>query len=185
MSDLAQWEGFYGIVGSAAGALVGLQFVVLTLIAQRPPMRVADAGAAFVSPTIVHFATVLLLSAILRAPWDTIGFAAALWLLIGVGGVVYSLIVARRMRRQTVYRPELEDWLFHFVLPLAAYTILALSPFAIALHTREALFAVGTAALLLLFAGIHNAWDGVAYHVFVTMPHSADRRGKDASEKQP
>jgi hypothetical protein len=29
------------------------------------------------------------------------------------------------------------------------------------------LFAVGAAALLLLFVGIHNAWDAVTYHVFV------------------
>ena len=26
---------------------------------------------------------------------------------------------------------------------------------------------VGTAALLLLFIGIHNAWDAVVYHMFV------------------
>jgi hypothetical protein len=185
MSELSQWEGFYGIVGSAAGALVGLQFVVLTLVAQRPQVGAGDAGAAFATPTIVHFSTVLLLSAILRAPWDALGFAAALWLLIGVAGVVYSLIVARRMRRQTVYRPQLEDWVFHFALPLAAYMILAVSPFTVASHTREALFAVGTAALLLLFTGIHNAWDGVAYHVFVNMRHPADRRGEEASGKQP
>jgi hypothetical protein len=29
------------------------------------------------------------------------------------------------------------------------------------LLTREALFGVGAAALLLLFIGIHNAWDAV------------------------
>jgi hypothetical protein len=30
-----------------------------------------------------------------------------------------------------------------------------------------ALFGVGAAVLLLLFIGIHNAWDAVTYHVFV------------------
>jgi hypothetical protein len=29
------WESFYAIVGAAAGALIGLQFVVMTLIAER------------------------------------------------------------------------------------------------------------------------------------------------------
>jgi hypothetical protein len=38
--------------------------------------------------------------------------------------------------------------------------------FAATFHIRAALFAVGTAALLLLFVGIHNAWDSIAYHVF-------------------
>jgi hypothetical protein len=78
------------------------------------------------------------------------------------------------MRVQTVYQPEFEDWLFHAVLPLAAYAMLALSAFAAPSHTREALFGVGAAALLLLFIGIHNAWDAVAYHVFVRMPNAKD-----------
>ncbi|PYR18792.1 MAG: hypothetical protein DMF98_25350 [Acidobacteria bacterium] len=38
MSEFAEWDSFYVIVGSAAGALIGLQFVVLTLIAERPPI---------------------------------------------------------------------------------------------------------------------------------------------------
>ena len=70
------------------------------------------------TPTIVHFGAALLLSALLRAPWPTITPAAALWRLIGLGGAVYMVIVARRVRLQTVYRPGLEDWLFHALLPL-------------------------------------------------------------------
>jgi len=70
------------------------------------------------------------------------------------------------MRRQTAYQPEFEDWLFHAVLPLAAYAILAISAFAAPFRTWEALFGVGGAALLLLFIGIHNAWDSTSYHVF-------------------
>ena len=44
--------------------------------------------------------------------------------------------------------------------------MLALSAFAALAHTREGLFGVGAATLLLLFVGIHNAWDSVTYHVF-------------------
>jgi len=36
MTALSGWENFYVIVGSSAGALIGLQFVVITLIANRP-----------------------------------------------------------------------------------------------------------------------------------------------------
>jgi len=166
MSELAAWDSFYVIVGSAAGALIGLQFVVLTLIADRPPLRVAEAGAAFATPTIVHLGAALLLSALLRVPWQTIVPPAALWGLMGIAGVPYAVIVVRRMRHQTVYQPEFEDWLFHVLLPLAAYAVLALSALAAPFKTHEALFGVGAAALLLLFSGIHNAWDSVAYHVF-------------------
>src|SRR5438132_820538 len=108
MSELAEWDSFFVIVGSAAGTLIGLQFVVMTLIADRPPLRVAEAGAAFATPTVVHFGTALLLSGLLRAPWPTMSILAALWALVGVSGVVYAVITARRMRRQAVYQPVLE-----------------------------------------------------------------------------
>jgi ABC-type transport system involved in multi-copper enzyme maturation permease subunit len=179
MPELTAWDGFYVIVGSAAGALIGLQFVVVTLIAERPPLRAAEAGAAFATPTIVHFGAALLLSAVLRAPWQAITLAAALWGLMGLGGVAYAVIVARRMRVQTVYHPEFEDWLFHVLLPLAAYATLALSAFAASSHLREALFGVGAAALLLLFIGIHNAWDAVTYHVFVNKRNPKTERHRD------
>jgi len=167
MPELARWDSFYIIVGSAAGALIGLQFVVLTLIAERPPLRAADAGAAFATPTVVHFGAAFYLSALLLVPWQTVSPVATLLGLAGFGGVAYALIVARRMRRQDVYKPVFEDWLFHVVLPSVAYAALALSSFAAPARIVEALYGVGAAALLLLFIGIHNAWDAVAYHVLV------------------
>jgi len=179
MPELAKWDGFYVIVGSAAGALIGLQFVVLTLLAERPPVGVAEAGAAFGSPTVVHFSSVLFLSALLHAPWQTITIPATLWGFLGFGGIVYSVIVARRMRRQIAYQPQFEDWLFHVVLPWTAYALLGLSSFAaisVPAYERPSLFAIGGAALLLLFIAIHNAWDNVAYHVLVNLPASKTER---------
>jgi hypothetical protein len=183
MPELVRWDNFYIIVGSAAGALIGLQFVVLTLVAQRPFEGAADAGAAFGSPTIVHFSAVLLLSAIVHAPWQTITNVAALWGLLGLLGVLYSTIVARRMRRQIAYKPQFEDWLCHVALPLAAYLVLAFSSYAALSHVHEALFGVGCAALLLLFAAIHNAWDSVAYHVFVHLPTRNPERHTENEEQ--
>jgi len=177
MSELAAWDSFYVIVGSAAGALIGLQFVVVTLIAQRPTRAAPDASAAFGTPTIVHFGAALLLSALVRAPWQAITTPAILWAAIGLCGVIYSLNVIRRMRAQGVYEPEFEDWLFHVVLPVAAYAILTLAAIAVLSHAREALFGIGAAALLLLFIGIHNAWDAVVYHVFFS------KRGREDDDR--
>src|SRR5690242_320481 len=71
MSTLAGWQNFYVIAGAAAGALIGLQFVVMTLITNLPRRNGdAQAGEAFATPTIVHFATVLGLAGVLTAPWD-------------------------------------------------------------------------------------------------------------------
>jgi hypothetical protein len=175
MSELGEWNSFYVIVGSSAGALIGLQFVVIALIANLPIARgAAQAGAAFTTPSVVHFGVVLLLSAVASAPWHGIATAAALWGLAGLGGVVYAVLVARRLRAQTVYQPVFEDWLFHVLLPIATYAMLAGSAYAAHSHARPALFIVGAAALLLLFIGIHNAWDTVTYHVFVKKRNSGE-----------
>jgi len=170
MSQFAEWESFYLIVGAAAGALIGLQFVVITLIAEKPPPRAAEVSAAFATPTIVHFSTALLLSALVCVPWHAITVVAGVWGVIGLSGVAYVAVIARRMRMQEAYRPEFEDWLFHALLPVVAYATLVLSALEASSHTREALFGVGAAALLLLFIGIHIAWDNVSYHVLVNRP---------------
>jgi hypothetical protein len=175
MSELAEWNSFYVIVGSSAGALIGLQFVVMALIADLPFARgAAQAGAAFATPSVVHFGVVLLLSVVASAPWHGIATVAALWGLTGFGGVVYAVLVARRLRAQTLYQPVFEDWLFHVLLPIAAYATLAGSAYAAHFHARPAFFIVGAAVLLLLFIGIHNAWDIVTYHVFVKRREQTD-----------
>ena len=168
MTVLSGWENCYVIVGSSAGAPIGLQFVVITLIAARPIAQVdAQAGGAFATPSVVHFGVVLLLSAMASAPWEEIATVAVLWGLVGLCGVVYVAVVAHRMRVQSAYQPVFEDWLFHVLLPLATYAVLTISASSAHSHARSALFLVGGAALLLLFIGIHNAWDAVTYHVFV------------------
>jgi hypothetical protein len=176
VAELGEWDSFYVIVGSAAGALIGLQFVVVTLIAERPSLRMMEAGAAFATPTIIHFSAVLFIAALLRVPWSTIAPPAAIWGLLGLCGLLYELAVGRHLRRQEVYEPVFEDWLFHLMLPSAAYALLLPSAFAAIPYTRAVLFAVGASALLLLFVGIHNAWDSVVYHVFV-------KKDKDTNDK--
>src|SRR6187200_980261 len=109
MHVFSEWESFYVIVGSCAGALIGLQFVVITLVADSPNSRDMErASSAFATPTIVHFGVVLLLSAILSAPWHGTGPAAILWGVLGLFGMTYVLIVVRRMRIQTAYSPQFE-----------------------------------------------------------------------------
>lgn len=167
MTATAGWENFYVIVGTSAGALIGLQFVVITLMASLPISDgVAQASSAFGTPNLVHFCAALLLSAIFTAPWHGIKMAAILWGIVGLGGAIYAVVTARRMRIQNAYRPVLEDWLFHACLPLAAYATLLVSAFTARRDIRGSLFATATAALLLLFIGIHNAWDNITYHVF-------------------
>jgi hypothetical protein len=165
MTALTEWQNFYMIAGSSAGALIGLQFVVLTLVASLSHTQ-TEGGAAFVTPTIVHFGTVLLLAGVMSAPWQSMEPVTALWCVMGFAGAIYTGINAQRLRRQTVYTPQFEDWLFHAALPTLAYLMLIGSAVAEPSHPRAGMFGVGAAALQLLFIGIHNAWDTVTYHVF-------------------
>jgi hypothetical protein len=168
MTELTSWQNFYVITGSSAGALIGLQFVVMALIANMPTARGDDqAGSAFTTPSVVHFGVVLLLSAVAEAPWGGVNIVDVLWGALGIGGIAYTVIVIRRMKAQTVYLPVFEDWLFHILLPIAAYTLLVTSSFLVCAHESIALFFIGGAALMLLIVGIHNAWDTVMHLVFV------------------
>ena len=168
MNPLAGWENFYVIIGSSAGALIGLQFVVMALVANLPRTAAqGDAGNAFATPNVVHFGTALLISGLLTAPWHNINTPTILLGILGLCGVAYSLVVARRMHLQTLYRPVFEDWLCHAILPCFGYAMLATSGYEARLHTYGSMFGIAAAVLLLLFVGIHNAWDAATYHVFV------------------
>src|SRR5215510_1146731 len=105
---LASWESFYVIVGSSAAALTGLQFVVIVLAADRA-IGTSETTTSFATPTIVHFGSVLLMSGILSAPWQGVGWPLALLAVAGVVGCVYTSRVIRVSLHQHHYRLELED----------------------------------------------------------------------------
>jgi hypothetical protein len=167
VSLLTDWHSFYGIIGSAAATLTGLIFVVITLIAGGRT-RVSSPGngvAVFNTPNVVHFGLALLIAAILSAPWQALWPVSLLIGLTGLGGAAYVVIVIRRARRQTDYQPVLEDWLWHTVFPLLSYTALLVAAIILPGHPAPALFVIAAATVLLLFIGIHNAWDNVIYLV--------------------
>jgi hypothetical protein len=171
VSLLAAWESFYVIVGSSSAGLTGLMFVVVTLIpeAQSRGTLPVLGFSVFSTPTIVHFCSALLVSAILSAPWGALSQAGLAITLTGLAGLVFVVVLAVRMRRvqsHTDYRPVLEDWLCHLLLPLVVYVVLVIA--GMMLHGRPAisLFGIGAATLLLLFVGIHNAWDTVTWMAF-------------------
>jgi len=175
------WENFYVIVGSTAGALIGLQFVVLTLITEAGMLRGSgETMSAFGSPNVVHFCAALLVSAIFSVPWHGFGPPGLAVAVAGVCGFVYSVAVLRRALRQRDYKPVLEDWIWHAALPMVAYAALVHAGIQLLRASADALFIVGGSALLLVFIGIHNAWDTVTY---VTMERAREHRAKAAATK--
>jgi hypothetical protein len=176
-SALKAWESFYVIVGSSAGALTGLQFVVMTLIGEAGRGR-SDSIAAFGTPNVVHFCAALLVAAILSAPWTGLLYPGLTVAACGALGVLYSAVVIRRARRQRGYEPVFEDWLWHTVLPLLAYAALLVTGALLEWGAASALFVIGAAVLLLVFIGIHNAWDTVTY-----MTAQAEMRDQEAEAR--
>src|SRR6266850_63214 len=164
-SVLSQWESFYVIVGSSGAGLTGLMFVVITLAADSSVPRTPETLNAFGTPNVIHFVAVLLIAAVLSAPWQRFKDPAHIVGATALAGIVYLLIVLRRMLRQSGYKPVLEDWVWHQVLPMIGYAFLFVGAAGMSHDQQWALFLIGGVALLLLFVGIHNAWDTVAYVV--------------------
>jgi hypothetical protein len=162
-SAFGAWDSFYVIIGSSAAALTGLQFVVIALVADSEARSGSGEIAAFGTPTIVHFCVALLVAAAMSTPWPLAVAAAGAIGASGLFGVVYTLIVARRAARTTEYKPVVEDWIWHIVLPLCSYVALVVAALDLPSHAVDALFAVAGASVLLVFIGIHNAWDTVTY----------------------
>jgi hypothetical protein len=161
---LGPWSSFFVIVGSAAAALTGLTFVVVTLISDGSDVgRNPDGIRAFSTPTVVHFGAVLFLSAMISAPWRSLLGPELFLAATGIGGVVYVARLIHHTRNFTEYTPDLEDWAWYSALPLFAYAILAGAAIMLVGVPGNALFAVGFGALLLIFVGIHNSWDIVTY----------------------
>jgi|SRR2546428_2036492 len=164
VSPLTAWENFYIIVASSAGALTGLQFVVITLVAEIRPLSGSGTQeiSAFGTPNVVHFCAVLLMGAILSAPWTGLAAVALAIGAMGLAGVIYVGIVAKRAKN-TKYTPDRGDWTWHAALPLLAYSALVLASMMLRSNAESALFVLGGSSLMLLFVGIHNAWDTVTY----------------------
>jgi len=175
VSTLSRWESFYVIIGSSAGALTGLQFVVMTLIDQAQAVRSMAEIRAFGTPTVVHFCGALLISAVMSAPWHDLSGAGIALGICGVAGTLYAIQVIRHARRTRDYQPEISDWIWFVDLPLVSYIALMLAAGLLVPHPTPALFTVAGVALLLLFVGIHNAWDTVTY---VAITKSGQKGGR-------
>src|SRR5256886_12020215 len=94
---LAPWESFYVIVGSSAGALTGLQFVVIALIAEAEAAVAVSSGMleirAFGTPTVLHFCAVLFIPPVLSAPWPAFSNPGLALDACGAAGIVYAMMV--------------------------------------------------------------------------------------------
>lgn len=122
MHELERWANFYLLMAAAAASLLGLMFVVITLAAER---RVGDTAKIplYPAPTVIHFASVLYLAALLSCPNHTRLTGSLCTCLVGVAGLLYSgSFLIDRGNKKNYY--ELQDQILYVAVPFAAYGLL-------------------------------------------------------------
>jgi hypothetical protein len=165
-SLLNPWSSFYILTGSASAGLVGLMFVVITLVMGTERVRKSPDGiSTFSTPTVVHFGAALFSSASLSVPWHSMLGPAVLLGLAGLCGVVYVVRLVARTKRLGNYDADAEDWIWYNILPFAAYGAILAGAIMLAKMPVDALFVLAGGVATLIFIGIHNAWDIVTFIV--------------------
>jgi len=186
-SLLAGWDNFYVITGGAAGGLTGLTFVVIALAADAHRVKLV-AVSAFVSPTIVHFGTVLALAAYITMPRHTIVSLSIGLGAVGLAGLVYIASIAATIHRlKGAYTPVLEDWIWNVTLPALCFCVLLTMAFLFSIMPKQCPYGVAAAIMLLMIVGIHNAWDIAVWNSINKKDDESPPSGRviDASMRSP
>jgi hypothetical protein len=155
------WHEFYALLGTAAVTLIGAMFVVASIGASFPTRRHAPQIGTYLTPTVIHLASVVLASAAALVPaldWQSLalGFAAG-----GGAGVAYSAVIGWRIARRR--EVEWSDQVWYALIPLAGYGVILAAALSIFLNAVPSLAAVALGLGLLLVAGIRNAWDMIIF----------------------
>ncbi|MGH7842236.1 MAG: hypothetical protein ACREQD_11940 [Candidatus Binataceae bacterium] len=157
---LIHWREFYALIGAAAATLIGLMFVTASIGAGVISGERRIGIPLFLSPTVMHFGAVLMVCLIGAVPTETRGSLAVLLMLGGVGGLGYALSVWRRMRKHGVIgKIDIIDRLWYARLPIVGYLLIFGAGVGFAARRESSPNLLALAVILLLLAGIRNAWD--------------------------
>ena len=159
----AHWDSYYLLIGTAAGALIGLLFVVATLNAGREVTDVTRGTKTYLTPTVFHFAMVVVVSALATAPGLP---ARTVGLLLGtcaIVGLVYSGWICVRLRSGNMAGQHWSDFWFFGAAPTAIYLGLGATSGTAWAAPSALPYAAAVLLLLLMLVGIRNAWDLVTW----------------------
>jgi hypothetical protein len=156
------WDSFYLLVGSAAGALVGLLFVVASLTVGIDPTRAERGNKYFLSPTVFHLATVFVVSAITMAPVMSPAITGAL---IGTTAFVAFVYAGRNALAltQPIVSQHWTDFWYYGAGPLVCYVALGVLSVQIWQGDAQAPYRLATLLVVLVLVCIRNAWDLVTW----------------------
>ena len=163
---LHAWHDFYVLIGTAAATLIGLMFVAASISASYMTEKHQAGIQSFYTPTVVHFATVLITCVLLVAPLAVTPLGGLL-LAVGAAGLGYACFVWLRMgRRGFTLTIDLADRFWYALSPVAGHLLLVAAALMLLLvGDGRSLQVLATAIVLLLLAAIRNAWDITAWAV--------------------
>ena len=172
------WHDFYLLVGTASATLVGLMFVAASIGAQVFTEKNRAGMRAFISPTVVHFSAVPFVCILAAIPSHTPVTLAALLALLALAGAVYSARVWIALFVRRSFDVDVVDRLFYALIPIVGYLLMLLSACTLLVQSGLALDLLAAALIILLLAGIRNAWDMMTWIVIRTPVTVADE-GRD------
>ena len=151
------WDNFYILLGSAAGALIGLLFIVVTLTAGLDREQALRGASRYMTPTLTAFSAVLLVSAIASAPLSA-GLQRAVLLVVALVLLGWALVNVWRMFFPDGGAPThwTDPW-WYAAAPAAGYLALC------AVAGLGSALGVGAVALAMLMLGVRNAWDLITW----------------------
>jgi hypothetical protein len=158
------WSNFFFLVGSASAGLIGLMFVVMTLMAGVERSKALRGQAMYMTPTIAHFGAVFAICAVGLAPGLTLRGAALVFgfvALLGLACVGRAVIGFARPTPGS--DPHWSDFWLYAALPAVLYAGLIVAAVGALSHAAWAIRAQAGLLLILLLLGIRNAWDLVSW----------------------
>jgi len=159
------WDSFFQVTGEGAATLTGLLFVVVSLSQARERSVMLRAVSIYLTPTILHFAVVLTISAVSEAPRLAIAGRAVLVgvaALTGLGNGVWACIGMSSRNPETA-PPHWSDFWLYGVAPTGLYAALLGAAIAIGAEASWAVHAMAAVLLALLLLGVRNGWDLITW----------------------
>ena len=154
---LQPWHEFYGLVGTAAAALLALLFVAVSIGAGTLPPDRGGPTRTYTSPVAFHYTAVMLVSALALVPTQT---PRSLSLLLGgsaIIGIVYAAFIMRRLLTDRI--ADLPDRLAYGLAPLGSYSAILAAAALFHVESGRAADVLASGVLVLLIVNVRNAWD--------------------------
>ena len=157
------WDNFYLLIGGAAGGLIGLLFIVVTLLGGGQGALKLRAASIYMTPNVAHLAMLLTLSALAAAPRLTDPVRAAIVIAGAVACMAFTGRALLMLGAGAIKAAHWSDWWGYGVVPFVACLGLAVSAAAAWTTPEWAARGIAGSMIAMLLLAVRNAWDLVTW----------------------